>query len=484
MATYNSFKNPIDLSSSEDLSHTIDAYRAELLSDGYLTENNSTGIIELARGHEDVRDGAPKDAKAPWYRPDFHESGDVANVFRRFLGGALPPRPTMATRAAKKTTIPNRPLFQSSMDTISDAASAETEVMGSGRSTTDYSSDLISSTASSQSQSHQRSNPPRPESVSWAFSTGSESKTVTTPAVEEKKPFGWRLDPSESFSDWEIRIVTESGKTSDYNVHRMALAAGPRKSQYFSDLFGKQVSNFKSQRLRLEMPDESADVFPVFLDFVYGEDDIESVEDKEQAYAVYEQAEFFETPLLKQAVTNWCRKRLSWQNVPEFLSELERFEDADPLVRMAVDVCADNFEDLGTDFGSQIEPRYMAMILERLEETGFNFARGVDYVSEILLQTCKERDDMDEQSFLSVTDSRFLPTAPVEAVMRLAAAEAKFCEPTLEPTSLQMRCIKALSENWEYFSFQFPSKDEMSAAMITLPKHVTAQLLVLTTDLP
>jgi hypothetical protein len=476
MKTSNSFQNPIDLSSSEDLSLNIEAYRAEILSDGYLTEN-SAGIIELARDHEDARDAAPQDAKAPWYRPEIHDSNDVANVFRRFLGGALPPRPTMATRTAKKS-VPSRPLFQSSMDTASDA---ETEVMGSGRSSTDY-SDLNSSVASSQS--YQRPTPPRPEDVSWGFSTASDAKAPINAAVEEKKPFGWRLDPAERFSDWEIKIVTQSGNTYDYNVHRMALAAGPRKSKYFSDLFGKQVSNFKSQRLRLEMPDESAAAFPVFLDFVYGEDDIMSVEDKEQAYAVYEQAEFFDTPLLKVAVTNWCKKRLTWYNVPEFLPELERFEDADPLVRMAVDLCAANFEDLGTDFGSQIEPRYMSMILERLRESGFNFNRSVDYVSEILLKNCNAHEDMDEESFLSLTDIRFLPTAPVEAVMRLMAAESKICEPTLDASTLQVRAIKSLSENWEYFSYQFPSKDEMSAAMSTLPKHVMAQLLVLTTKLP
>jgi hypothetical protein len=91
---------------------------------------------------------------------------------------------------------------------------------------------------------------------------------------------------------------------------------------------------------------------------------------------------------------------------------------------------------------------------------------------------------MDEESFLRLTDIRFLPTAPVEAIMRLMAAESKICEPTLDASTLQVRAIKSLSENWEYFSYQFPSKDEMSAALSILPKHVMAQLWVLTTKLP
>jgi len=309
--------------------------------------------------------------------------------------------------------------------------------------------------------------------------------SLTGTALDEnKKGYGWRLDPTQSFSDWEIKIVAESGDIKQYNVHRMALAAGPRKSEYFADLFGKQVNNFKNQRLRLEMPDESAKVFPVFLDFVYGENDLESVQEKEDAYAVYEQAEFFDTPLLKDAVANWCRKRLQWYNIPDFFPELERFQDAGPLVRMAVDLCAVEFEELGTDFGGKIEPKYLQMIFENLVDRGFKFERGADYVSEMILESCTAHTTMDEAAFLGLTDMRFLPTAPVEAVLRLLAAEGVVCGPNLGASTLQSRCIKSLSENWEYFSFQFPSKDDMAAAMIGLPKNVMAQLLVLTTSLP
>ncbi|CAJ1946227.1 unnamed protein product [Cylindrotheca closterium] len=506
----------IDIASSEEFSYNVEAYRAEILSEGYVDER-STGFDLGNRGggrYEGPtaagREGAPKSARQPQASP----GPNAVNVFRRFLGGA--PGATVPTTSQKRVAIATSKqssLFDDS--TATDAfseASAETEVMGStGRSTASSGSGMESTfdystvggstagtsrydTSRYSSQYETNQTPPIPEGsiARHNIPTSNLKNTVkmatmslTEAALEEnRKNYGWRIDPAQSFSDWEIKIVAESGQVKQYNVHRMALAAGPRKSEYFADLFGKQVNNFKNQRLRLEMPDESAKVFPVFLDFVYGENDLESVQEKEEAYAVYEQAEFFDTPLLKQSVANWCKKRLQWYNIPDFLPELERFEDAGPLVRMAVDLCAAEFEELGTDFGSKIEPKYLQMIFENLIEREFKFDRGADYISEMILECCTAHPDMAEANFLGLTDMRFLPLAPVEAVLRLLAEEGKFCDPNLEASTLQSRCIKSLSENWEYFSFQFPSKDDMAAAMMALPKSIMAQLLVLTTELP
>ncbi|KAL3934399.1 MAG: hypothetical protein SGBAC_009873 [Bacillariaceae sp.] len=504
---------PLNLASSEEFSYNVEAYRAEILSEGYLDER-STGFDLGNRGYEEGptgnRERAPKSSSL---QPQASPNHDAANVFRRFLGvDSGPTVPTTAQkRAATNPSSKNSALFDESISTDAfSEASAETEVMGStGRtssasdieSTFDYSTVGGSIAGSSQydsrysNQYDSTQTPPIPEgAVARHNMPSSHRKNMTksmaavslTGTVQEEntKAYGWRLDPAQSFSDWEIKLVAESGEVKQYNVHRMALAAGPRKSQYFADLFGKQVNNFKNQRLRLEMPDESVKVFPVFLDFVYGENDLESVEEKEDVYTVYEQAEFFDTPLLKEAAANWCKKRLQWYNIPDFLPELERFEDAGPLVRMAVDLCAAEFEELGTDFGSKIEPRYLQMIFENLMERGFSFDRGVDYISEMILECCTAHPDMKEDAFLGLTDIRFLPSAPIEAVLRLLAEEGKFCDPNLAASTLQSRSIKSLSENWEYFSFQFPSKDDMAAAMMNVPKSVLAQLLVLTTQLP
>jgi hypothetical protein len=451
----------IDLSCTEDLSAKLDVYRTEILSDGYVAEENEL----MEKFAEQNRDAPEVESGMSW-----NKASTSANVFRRFLGENSV-EATMATTTQKEQfSAQATPLFINSM------ASAETEITGttgkrskgSSMSTSPISESPISESPVSESFVREK---PRPEMI------------IPRAGSSKHHKLGWRLDPSENFSDWEIKIISNSGKTTEYNVHRMALAAGPRSSTYFTDLFASKVREFKNQRLRLEMPDESAEIFPVFLDFVYGENNLESVDEKDQAYAVYDQAEFFETPLLKEHVVKWAEKRMSWEDIPEFLPELDRFIDASPLVKMAVNMCALDFEKLGADFGSKIEPRYLQMIFERLEELGFGFERGVDYISEMILENSKAYPENSED-FLALTSPKYLPIIPVEAVMRMMAEESRMFEPIREASSLQERAVSTLSENWEYFSYQYPNKTEMAAAVAQLPRNVMAKLLVMTTELP
>ena len=434
-------QHPISLVASEgSLSAKLDTRRAELLSDGYIRENPAERLeIPTNRGHGDTREDAPvDDSNSPSYSPSLNDS-NVGNVFRKILGA----------EQSKYLDAKHTPLLATDSE-------AETAVMGSA------------------GKSIEARGGPKPEQVIMTKSS----------TLAAKPAYSWRMDPSQSFSDWEIKIVSSSGQVDTYNVHRMALAAGPRASRYFSELFSSQLRELKSQRLRLEMPSESAAIFPVFLDFVYGEDDIASVKNKEQAYAVYDQAEFFDTPMLKHAVKNWIDKRLSWYEVPTFLPQLERFQDKAPLVEMAVQKCAKGFEELGTDFGSKIEPKYLTMILDVLHVKHFMFSLGIDYVSEMVIECCNAHPGMDQETFVTLTSETFLPNVPVEGIVRLLEKEAQFCEDSNEITSLQKRCIDSLLDNWEYFSFQFPSKDEMSAALTSLPKIVLAQVLVQISALP
>lgn len=413
------------VSSEGSLSERLDTRRAELLSDGYIRENSARELeIPTDRGNGDFREDAPTDrSNAPWYSPSLNDS-NVDNVFRRFLNAEKPKYQNMKQNALFETTY-----------------SAETVRIGADRG-------------------------PKPEMA--ILSRGSSVLPSTV---------NWRLDPAKSYSDWEIKIVSTSGEEDSYHVHRMVLAAGARSSKYFTNLFKSKGSDLKSQRLRLEMPDESAEMFPVFLDFAYGEDDIASVENKDQAFAVYELAEYFDTPMLKIAVKNWCSKRLSWYQVPDFLSHLDRIEDSGPLVDMAIQKCAKNFEELGTDFGALIGPKYLSMILDALQVRRFVFALGIDYISEMILACCEAHPEMDEEAFTTMTNTTFLPHIPVEGIIRLLKEDAKFCEPSEEElSSLQSRCVESLIDNWEYFAYR--NKENMQETVLSLPKIVLAQVLI------
>lgn len=80
----------------------------------------------------------------------------------------------------------------------------------------------------------------------------------------------WRGDPSTNWSDWKV-VIHNMGNDSakEYNVHRNILAAGCRKCDYFSTLFGIQCAEQQDCCSRISLQSEEAAVFEIMLDFLY-----------------------------------------------------------------------------------------------------------------------------------------------------------------------------------------------------------------------
>jgi BTB/POZ domain len=88
----------------------------------------------------------------------------------------------------------------------------------------------------------------------------------------------WRLDPEDSLSDWTIQIVPDdSGPSSPsvsktYHVHICVLGGGAMRCGYFTCLF-KNKDSFSEGKTRtsvIHLHSTAADVFPAFLDYLYG----------------------------------------------------------------------------------------------------------------------------------------------------------------------------------------------------------------------
>ncbi len=127
---------------------------------------------------------------------------------------------------------------------------------------------------------------------------------------QEEETAVWRRDPVSSFSDWTIKVVRNDDWRSDdgdshagcqdtntnnhrallhdsnrtnpqspsmsitesfYNVHKVYLASGPRKSEYFQTLFSLNTDTQESlsQMTTLVLPGSACLAFPRFLDFMY-----------------------------------------------------------------------------------------------------------------------------------------------------------------------------------------------------------------------
>ena len=132
--------------------------------------------------------------------------------------------------------------------------------------------------------------------VNDSTETSSDNSTIPSTidvqmkdACETKNANGlsWRQNPSESFSDWTIEAIEEEigepnhGKSTLYHVHRRVLAVGPKKSEYFAKIF---KSNGSANRTKLKLTKRQATVFPLALDYVYGDIDLDL--DADKAYSV------------------------------------------------------------------------------------------------------------------------------------------------------------------------------------------------------
>ena len=159
-----------------------------------------------------------------------------------------------------------------------------------------------------------------------APTSSSDTISIGRKEEEEEEISAWRRDPESSFSDWTIRVIQSSDENSDsntsrgngdgdsegdgnnddhavsiavksnqlddvssnsvgsndgnkeatYHVHRVYLASGPRKSEYFQTLFSLATSTEESasRTTKLVFPESACLAFPQFLDYIYhGGDD-------------------------------------------------------------------------------------------------------------------------------------------------------------------------------------------------------------------
>lgn len=127
---------------------------------------------------------------------------------------------------------------------------------------------------------------------------------------------GWKLDPEESFSDWEIEVIPTVANTNDgsslstksYHVHTYCLGVGPRKSLYFHRQFKLNTRESTQRKTSLKLEPSAAQAFPVFLDYMYtGQFDITA----ESAVALAYLGDYFQLQSILPLVDRFITKDIS-----------------------------------------------------------------------------------------------------------------------------------------------------------------------------
>eukprot|EP00985_Skeletonema_marinoi_P009679 scaffold4506_cov82-Skeletonema_marinoi.AAC.4 len=149
----------------------------------------------------------------------------------------------------------------------------------------------------------------------------------------------WRHEgEGKSFSDWKIKVEAETTDDDDecseenvtiYNVHRLTLAMGPKKSDYFEALLQSDSYSENSDCMStVKLPKEVAKQFPGFLDYLYAQP-LESkfVINFENWKSMKHLANYFLVPRLTEAVAEFIEKEMEYYNLEHmenYISEFHR----------------------------------------------------------------------------------------------------------------------------------------------------------------
>lgn len=300
---------------------------------------------------------------------------------------------------------------------------------------------------------------------------------------EKEEILTWRLDPAQSLSDWTIVVKSRESETSNsYHVHKNILAVGPRKSEYFVNVFrmiGRAGDQSSSTTTEVVLGEVAAKVFPQLLDFMYsvdGELDVSTA----RACGLRHLAQFFGVRALHKRVMDFIQKDLSMTTIVTYYIDVCSLRDEKLLLNIAK-FCSKNIMKVDTAFPlvEVMDPFFFSKILT---SQYINSKEKRYHTSLLVAEYCRiNKKRMDSKRFMMLTDEVSLPVVHYSAALALMEMEADIVvttslESLMEMTSLQNRCIKDLSTHWR--DLMDMDMQAVTRVCRKLPSSVVTELLV------
>ena len=267
-----------------------------------------------------------------------------------------------------------------------------------------------------------------------AFDLGTFHHEDTRP--DKKEQLSWRMDSTESLSDWTIEIEDDQGQAEIYHVHKIYLGAGTRCSQYFARLFRSAMQESTTSVSRIVLQSSAAKAFPAFLDFVYlGTCNCNS----ENSVALRYLANYFELEELFVEVNAFIRSDLTFRTGPIYLAEASVYQD-EKMLNAAGGVCAAKFEMLNEDMILTLPVE----LLQTLVRSPKLVCDPVE-LSRRLAKYCSVHDEMNGDQLANLT-SVLETIDPTSALLFL---KLSIQNPASADISLKEKSTKATAASWE-----------------------------------
>lgn len=297
------------------------------------------------------------------------------------------------------------------------------------------------------------------------FSAEGDDDVSKTSAVQI---LSWRGDPQMTFSDWTIVVATSEFDSRTYHVHKSILSVGPRSSKYFANLFMEQGHSHynQSQTTRIELDDQDADCFPLFLDFMYntGAGDMNDDDSitlnvgddftTSNAVSLRHLARVFDCEGLMLAVNKFIQKDLSLKTGPLYLSQAYLYQD-ERLIESAKRLCIDNFPRLESRAITRLPlGLFKSIILSVMERSkaSLDFKKSDEdtlsyQMSDVVCQYLeKHPDQLTVDLLLELTHENIMPRIASEPAIGFTALARELDPNQIQPDSEQWRGLVTLCQ--------------------------------------
>ena len=197
--------------------------------------------------------------------------------------------------------------------------------------------------------------------------------TPTTPAQDSHAWLNWQSEELQAYTDWKI-VVSVQGKRRNetvYRVHRLVLAASPRKSGYFASVFLSDMAESKDKSSHILLEDSlSAELFPRVLDFCYSAElDVQNkITTDEAKLCLFSLADYFDIPTLKKELIKCCIFAIGesgMENIRLYLEQTDGRNDRKELFDAVIENCAKNLAKIPkNNLGDMFKPEWLVRILQ------------------------------------------------------------------------------------------------------------------------
>ncbi len=229
----------------------------------------------------------------------------------------------------------------------------------------------------------------------------------------------WR-DGENNYSDWRINVVTkkeDSGEdesiSTTYHVNKMKIARGPNKSDYFATLFDSDsFSENDDGTSTVNLAEEVATQFPVFLDYIYSlHTESESVINFQNWKSMISLANYFQVSKLQKDVWNFIEKDLyNVDHLGDYLSEFNDVDEDDQqalrILSKTARVCAIMIRSIepASPLVKSIPPRMFLSIIDILGQRCVHSGFDRYHVNCLVLEYLHEHNIEDKSYFSALSD--------------------------------------------------------------------------------